>query len=250
MFRFLTARHIQKAHKRYKKDEPSLKAIYEFLDNLRLEQPYLKYIQLLRHYPGGIKVHIVPFESFGKRCEAAVPPARWCIMLNPEWAARMYYTQIGRIGDATAEQIKTVVECEDELAFAVGHEMGHVIYDTGCDNPLTLRKRRRFYNWVNEVFADFMSLQFAMNRDREVTIEALKRKQSCRKKDKNTLRHPSYALRMKYIKDFTFGEALIREIANDCGMKNQKVIERVLKKYDLSPQSVSNINVLHLYYKL
>ena len=142
------------------------------------------------------------------------------------------------INESTFVKLLEFVDNDEELAGVIGHEMGHIFFDRGNNNLLCPRKRRRFINWVNEVFADFYSLQVALNNNRKTTEAVMKRKQALRKKDKNTNTHPSWELRMKYVKDFDFGEKLIREIAKDCGMKEQWLINKVLGWYGYNTSPV------------
>ena len=237
MWKFAIARHIQKAHKRYDEERPSLKTVYSFLNNLRFDHPILSY----PFWDGRIvmaRVHIVPFESFSKTPSAAVPIGRKFIVINPEWAARKFYNTIPDLKRASQSKLKRASDCEDDFMFTLGHEMGHIFFDKGNNNILLPRKRKRFINWVNEVFADFYSLQLALNNNRKTAVEVMKRKQAYRKKDKNSNLHPSWELRMKYIKDFDFGEKLIREIANDCGMKEKWLINKVLGWYGCNTSAV------------
>lgn len=238
MWKFVTARHIQKAHKRYNEKKPSLKEIYQFLNNLKFDQPFLRYVSSIDGRIRSVRVHIVPFEGFSKKPSAAMPITRAHIVLNPEWAAKLYYNAIEDIKTATMEQLQKSADTEDELLVALGHEMGHIFLDHGSNSPLLPRKRKRFINWVNEVFADFFALDFAMEKDRKKTLAAMKRKQAYRKKDKSTVYHPSYELRMKYIENFEFDERLIEEIAKDCGMNEKWMIRKVLDWYGCDTRAV------------
>jgi hypothetical protein len=179
------------------------------------------------------KVYIIPFDGLSKKPAAVVPPTRSQILLNPEWAARMFYSRKNSIKITKEEQLQRAAECEDDLAFTLGHEMGHVILDRGNSNPFRSRARKRFVNWVNETHADFFSWKYAMHKDTEAVLASMQRKQALRKKDNNTNQHPSWALRMKYIKHFDFNEKLVREIAYDCGMEDEWLFRQVLAMYVL-----------------
>lgn len=240
----LIALHIQKAHERYSKPEPSLSEIKKFLDDLTFDYPFLQYRAPITNQVKTATVHIMPSDGGSTKPSASMAITKVHIILNMEWAARLFYCRKCRIETATPEEIVNSVDCEDDLIFALGHEMAHVVCDRGNINPFREQYKKRFINWVNEVFADMFSWKFAMAQDVDATIAAMQRKQASMKQDVNTNSHPSYDLRMKYVQGRKFDAALIKEIYDDCEIDDENLLAAVLQLYGYGADNRSDMNII------
>ena len=233
MIKSLVINHIQRAHKRYDCEKPDRKLIRSFLNSLCFDYPFLRFVSLYGQMTVGVPVRIFPYESFMKTPQAALPRSMDRILLNPEWAARLFYTRLNWQPHVAQDmkRIRAAAETELDLKFTLGHEMGHLTYDKGNTNILLPRKRKKFINWVNEVFADFYSAQFAMDANRAQVIATMQRKQKLRRKDTDTVYHPNWSKRIDYISNYDFSERLIERIAADCKVKERWLIDKVKRWY-------------------
>lgn len=237
IWKYIVAKHIQRAHKRYEKDRPKLKEVNAFINNISFKYPFLRYSsdnEIAKY----IRVKVSPFDGLSRRPMGAVPITRNYILLNAEWITKIFYYSIQGTSSVSSKEYLEMIQGEEELQFTLGHEMGHIMFDHGNNNLLLPRKRKRLINWTNEVFADYFSLYHVFKNDKDKVERILKRKSKTRRKDKNSNYHPSYELRVKYIGLFDFGEELIEEIARDCGCNEAFMIEKVKAWYGVSTKAV------------
>lgn len=139
------------------------------------------------------------------------------VMFNSEWAARI-----------------VLYNNEETLnAFLVtfGHEVTHKEHEI---LPLQLEKsERQFVSRVNEVRADFGGAFKMANKSRTALLRAIDYKRSLKKVDREDFAHPSWEKRRYYAANFDFDEKLIRQIARDIHCTNEKLIKKVIDRYDV-----------------
>lgn len=139
------------------------------------------------------------------------------ILLNAEWAAHIALYQDNENMHLALRQ-------------TIGHEITHQENDYFFLEPFT--KDNKFVYWINEVHADFGSVEKMFRGNREFAIRAMRYKFDCKKLDKDAYAHPSWRRRISIIENEDFTDKLIREIAKIVGCKNEGLINRVIEHFE------------------
>ena len=124
---------------------------------------------------------------------------------------------------------------KEAFADTIGHELTHLQGD--FPNIKLFAHRYKFISYVNEIHADFGGVSIALNGDSELGVKCLEFKKEwntskIKKNDKNYWDHPSWSKRIDYIKRKKFDTFLIREIAEDVGCTDSKLINSVSRYYE------------------
>lgn len=119
----------------------------------------------------------------------------------------------------------------------IGHEIGHK--DREPIGTIIYTNKGRFRNWVRECRADFYGIQF-VEKEYGITknkiLKAIKLKIDYNAPDeyakqKSYLGHPSWNLRFKLLTEYmNFNEDVIRYIAKEAGITDEKYIKKVIRK--------------------
>lgn len=121
-----------------------------------------------------------------------------------------------------------------DLAFkiTIGHELAHKEKENICFLHLFNFK---FCAWVNEIYADFRSVEKMFNSNKNVLINAINYKLEYKKEycqgDIEDYTHPSWARRKYYVENFNFDSELIYQIARDTFCTNDKLIKKICNYY-------------------
>lgn len=98
---------------------------------------------------------------------------------------------------------------------------------------------KQFYGIVTEVHCDFRGAEIAFQSNRQQFVEALKYKiQLMDKMKKNSTNveivsfHPSWDKRIEYATNYNFNEKLIRTIASDINLTDEKIINIACHHFD------------------
>lgn len=141
------------------------------------------------------------------------------IGVNSEWAARLVlYNDDPSVTNA--------------FMITIGHEATHK------ENDYTLLKslkkvNKKFINWIDEVHADFGAADKVADSSRNKLIASIDYKiNDCKNSYKDYSSHPSWQRRRYYAENFDFNEQLIRQVAEDTGCKDEKLIQKVCGYYD------------------
>ena len=138
------------------------------------------------------------------------------IIATPEWAYQLI--------------TNSNKELENKFLITLGHELTH---KDGKDISLFKYGIRssKFVAWVNEVHADFGSVEKVENCNREMLINSfLTRGKYTEHGDRRS--HPSNKRRLEYVQKYNFNDELIEKIARDAGCQNQKIINAVKKHFE------------------
>ena len=143
------------------------------------------------------------------------------IIVTPEWAAQLV--------------LNDSFEVRNAFAITIGHELTHKKKE-----PFVIqctRKRTQFFAYVREVHADFGAAQMMCNSSRDALLCSMHFKKKFKEdtvglKDKDRFTHPSWKSRIFYVSEFNFGEALVRQIANDLKYRNKKTIAYMANYFD------------------
>lgn len=127
-----------------------------------------------------------------------------------------------------------------ECAFVheVGHELGHKMHEPICglfDIP-----KHRFRNWVRECRADFYGITFAQKVYPDISREKINDIIRMKRIEKHPdleegmsvgcKTHPSPVFRQRMIDEYSgFGEEVVREIAKEAGVTDEKYIRRMIR---------------------
>lgn len=127
----------------------------------------------------------------------------------------------------------------DAFLMTINHEMTHkeknhhsllFKFKRICYSLYNLKNDRKFFNWVDEVHADFGGINKAFDGNRNKAISIMEYKLISKKTDEDTKSHPSWKKRITYVSNYDFNEKLIDKIANDCNCMNEKLIS-LMKNY-------------------
>lgn len=138
------------------------------------------------------------------------------VVLNAEWAAEL--------------ALKEDPDVDAALRMTVGHELTHMEKSfrfLGLDT-----RERKLVHWVDEIHADFGGIQKAFGGRRADGIRAVRYKRLRKgRRDRACRSHPSWAFRENCIRDYDFGERLIRSVAEEAGCRNERLIRNLLRYY-------------------
>lgn len=163
----------------------------------------------------GTSIHFTWFLDGPTRRPNAMSMWNGLILVNAEWAARLVLYDDDEVREA--------------FAFTMGHEMTH---QAGDYSFFDLRGNGlRFVNWVSEVHADFGGAALAFDGRLEPAVRAIDYKRAGKKKDADSLAHPSWLHRRKYVETGAFDAGLISRIASDCNCRNMVLIDKVNEFY-------------------
>lgn len=118
-------------------------------------------------------------------------------------------------------------ELNTKILITLGHEFTH---KDGNDlfpfnsKYIFIKNGFKFVNWVNEVHADYGAVKKIFNCSRNKLIGNFEYKLKHKKEDFEDCSHPSNYRRLEYVINYDFDEKLIRKIAEDTGMINQKLL--------------------------
>jgi hypothetical protein len=129
-----------------------------------------------------------------------------------------------------------------KIAFlhTIGHELGHK--DREPFFSIFYTKKGRFRNWVRECRADFYGLQFVQEEyvlTKNNVLKAIELKIDYNAPDeyakqKSDFTHPSWNLRFKLLSEYmNFNQDVIRCIAKEAGVTDEKYIKKMIKKAEL-----------------
>lgn len=120
---------------------------------------------------------------------------------------------------------------QDAFHLTIGHEVTHQEGDYFYIEPFT--NDGKFVYWINEVHADYGGIEKAFEGVAERGIRALEFKRKCKGKgDRSTRTHPSWQQRIDFVKNYDFGEELIKKIATMTKCRNGELVRRVYDQFD------------------
>lgn len=157
------------------------------------------------------------FESKDElNANAGLPFKFFPILIFPEWTYRLicHFTE----------------EIENAFLLTLGHEMTHKENDLFVFKHVG--KNKKFFAYINEIHADFGGAKKLGNNNRENLIQALFYKKKNTDVNKNTKSHPSWDKRIEYATNYNFNEELIRKIASDVKVTDEKIINIACHHFD------------------
>lgn len=123
----------------------------------------------------------------------------------------------------------------NKFLITLGHEFTHKDgKDIFSFNPIYIfiNNGFKFVNWVNEVHADYGAAKKMIDYNRYKLIESFEYKLKHKKEDVEDCSHPSNHRRLEYAINYNFDENLIRKIAEDTGMTNQKLLTYTMNHFE------------------
>lgn len=137
------------------------------------------------------------------------------IVYSLEWARRLVFDNDEYVQNA--------------FRISIGHELTHKYEDISLRID---KKDVSFMSWINEVHADFGGCQKMADGNRQKLISSIDYKKKSKDRDKDSKSHPSWQRRRYYAENFDFNEQLIRQMAEDTGCKDEKLIQQVCDYYE------------------
>lgn len=139
------------------------------------------------------------------------------ILVSPEWAYRLLCCHSDDV--------------ENAFLITLGHEMTHKANKDICTCSINI-KNSKFKAYINEVHADFNSTHILCNNNRDKLVNALLYKKSSATKLNGNYSHPSWDKRIEYATNYNFNEELIRKIASDVKVTDEKIISIACHHFD------------------